>query len=343
MRRQQGYPRGVTPDLPALAPAPVPVSVVMPVLNESKHLEGSVMAVLDNGYEGPVELVMALGPSTDGTSELAERLSADQRIVLVANPTGGTPSGLNLAIAASRHPVVIRTDGHARLPRGYIADAVAALGRTGAGNVGGRMVPTSDAALGSVIAVAMASPWGIGGVGHRVGGAEGPAHSVYLGSFRREALAAVGGFDEHFRRAQDWELNYRLRKAGYGVHFVPSMQVPYEPRRTWRALARQFHESGRWRREVVRVHPDSRSLRYLAAPIAVLAVVAGLVVGAVGLATGLTGLAVGLLLPLGYLAGVLIASLTHIRDLPLGRLLMLPGVLMTMHMAWGTGYLRGIR
>lgn len=314
----------------------------MPVLNEERYLADAVAAVLDNGYGGPVELVIALGPSTDGTDAIAEGLAADDRIVLVANPTGATPSGLNLAIAAASHDVIVRTDGHARLPRGYLADAVEGLARTGAGNVGGRMVPTSDAPLGKAIAVGMSSPWGIGGAGHRSGGSAGAALSVYLGAFRREALEAVGAYNEHFRRAQDWELNYRLRHAGYDVYFVPSMQVPYEPRRTWRALAHQFHESGRWRREVVHTHPDSRSVRYLAAPIAVLAVAVGTVLGIVGLATGLTWLAAGLLAPFGYVAGVLVASLTHSRDLPLGSLIRLPGVLATMHMAWGAGYLRGI-
>lgn len=320
----------------------MPVSVVMPVLNEEHFLAGAVGAVLDNGYDGPVELVIALGPSTDATDAIAEALAADDRVVLVANPSGATPSALNLAIAAASHDVIVRADGHARLPRGYLADAVAALSRTGAGNVGGRMVPTSDAPLGKAIAVAMASPWGIGGAGHRLGGSAGPADSVYLGSFRREALEAVGVYDEHFRRAQDWELNYRLRRAGFGVYFVPTMRVPYEPRRTWRALARQFHESGRWRREVVRTHPDSRSVRYLAAPVAAVAVMAGAVLGIVGLATGLTWLAAGFLAPVGYVAGVLVAAATHARDLPLGSLVRLPGVLATMHMAWGTGYLRGI-
>jgi len=333
----------VTAALPPLdAGAPVAVSVVMPVLNEERYLADAVAAVLDNGYAGPLELVIALGPSTDGTDEIAHRLAADHRVRLVDNPTGATPSGLNLAIAATTGDVIIRVDGHTRFPRGYIADAVAALERTGAGNVGGRMVPQSDAVLGKAIAVAMSSPWGIGGAGHRVGGAEGAAHSVFLGSFRREALAAVGGFDEHFRRAQDWELNYRLRHAGFDVWFVPTMQVPYEPRRSWRALARQFHDSGRWRREVVRVHPDSRSARYLAAPVVTVAVGVGIVFAVLGAITSLWWLTAAALLPVGYAAGVIVASLTHTRDLPLRSLLLLPGVLATMHLAWGTGYLRGI-
>jgi len=119
--------------------------------------------------------------------------------------------------------------------------------------------------------------------------------------------------------------------------------VPYEPRRSWRALARQFHESGRWRREVVRAHPDSRSLRYFAAPVATLAVGGGIVAGLVGLVTTLDWLALGFVAPLAYVAGVMLASITHLRDLPARSLALLPGVFATMHMAWGAGYLRGIR
>ena len=315
----------------------------MPVLNEEAHLEGAAQAVLDNGYEGPIELVMALGASKDRTGEVAARIAAaDSRVTLVDNPASDTPTALNRAIAAAKYDVVVRTDGHARLPRGYLAAAVEALVRTGAANVGGRMVPTADAPLAQAIAVAMSSRWGIGGAGHRVGGEEGPAASVYLGAFRREALDSVGGYDEHFRRAQDWELNYRLRKAGFEVWFVPGMQVPYAPRGTWRALARQFHDSGRWRREVVRVHPDSRSPRYLAAPVVAAAVGVGLLLGVMGAITGLPLLIAAFVLPLGYLAGVLLASLTHVKDLPLGSVLLLPGVLATMHLGWGMGYLRGI-
>lgn len=66
--------------------APVPaegagVSFVMPVLNEVTYLERAVETVLAQDVPGPTELVLALGPSTDGTTQLAERLAdKDARI-----------------------------------------------------------------------------------------------------------------------------------------------------------------------------------------------------------------------------------------------------------------------
>src|SRR3712207_2014024 len=85
-------------DATAAAPTPAPagsdrvwppVSVVMPVLDEEQHLATAVRHILDQSYEGPLELVIALGPSRDGTDRVARELAADDsRINLVRNPTG---------------------------------------------------------------------------------------------------------------------------------------------------------------------------------------------------------------------------------------------------------------
>ena len=44
------------------------VAVVMPVLNEENYLEAAVLAILSQDYEGPIQVVLALGPSTDRTN-----------------------------------------------------------------------------------------------------------------------------------------------------------------------------------------------------------------------------------------------------------------------------------
>ncbi|HSA49936.1 MAG TPA: glycosyltransferase, partial [Yinghuangia sp.] len=112
-------------DLPPLPPTP-PVSVVMPVLNESRHLEEAVRRALAQDYPGEIELVIALGPSTDDTDAIAARLAAaDPRVRTVPNPSGRTPAALNAAVKAARHPVVVRVDGHGILPPDYVSVAVA--------------------------------------------------------------------------------------------------------------------------------------------------------------------------------------------------------------------------
>jgi succinoglycan biosynthesis protein ExoA len=144
-------------------------------------------------------------------------------------------------------------------------------------SVAGRS-PTADKGFARAVALAMGSPAGSGGAAYRTGTQRGPADTVYLGVFRREALEHVGGYDEQFVRNQDAELNERLRAHGYVVWFEPALEVAYRPRGSVRALARQYAAYGRWRRATARRHPGSLRPRQLAAPALVIAlVVLGLV------------------------------------------------------------------
>ena len=122
----------------------------------------------------------------------------------------------------------------------------------------------------------MTSKLGVGNAPFHVGGEEGPADTVYLGVFRRTALERVGGYDEAFARAQDWEMNYRIRADGGLVWFSPrAARRPTGRARRCGALARQYFHYGRWRREVMRRHPGSVNLRYLAPPTALVGFVGG--------------------------------------------------------------------
>lgn len=326
------------------APAWPSVDVVLPVLNEEAHLADAVRHVLDSDYEGELDIVLAVGPSTDLTREVADDLArTHSQVRVVDNPSGKTPAALNRALEVGSHDIVVRVDAHGFIPHDYVRRAVAGLLRTGAANIGGVMAAVGVTPFEQAVATAMRSRLGIGGAPFHVGGQAGPADSVYLGVFRRAALEKVGGFDEHFTRAQDWELNYRLRQAGEVVWFDPDLAVTYRPRSNLRDLARQFHGSGRWRREVMSQYPHTVSVRYLAPPVALVATTVGVVVGVVGLATGARALTAGIALPAGYLLAVAVGSAGAARPLSGRARAWLPVVVVTMHMSWAAGFLLGTR
>lgn len=319
------------------------VSVVMPILNEERHLAAAVGRILDQEYPGELEVIMAVGPSHDRTEQIAAELAAgDDRLQLVANPAGRTPNALNLGVAAARHDIIVRVDGHGELTPGYIKRAVELLDETGAANVGGVMDARGRTPLEQAIAYGYTSRLGLGGSKfHLADSPAGPADTVYLGVFRKPALLAVGGYDESMHRAQDWELNYRLRKAGELIWFSPDLRVTYRPRSTYRALARQYFETGRWRREVVRRHPDTAGPRYLAPPLAVLGIGVGAAGGLVGSVTDKLILKLGWLAPLGYALLIMVGAATA-RDLSPQVRVRLPLVLAIMHLSWGAGFLAGL-
>ncbi len=310
------------------------VAVVMPVRDEADELEASVRAVLSQEVPDRLEICLAVGPSSDGTEEIARRLAdGDERVQVVDNPTGVTSVGLNAAIRATSAPVVVRVDGHAELCKGYIARAVETLERTGAVNVGGIQEPRGRTPFEVAVGRAMGSRFGAGDARFHYGGPEGAVDTVYLGVFRRAAIEAVGLFDESLVRNQDYELNWRLREAGGTVWFDPALCVGYRPRGSLRALIRQFFQYGQWKRVVVRRHPRSLRWRQLAPPVAVLAMLVGLVGGWFWWPL--------LLFPVGYVVLVLAGALVAGRTVgEFGRLL---GVFPTIHGSWGCGFLIGGR
>jgi len=305
--------------------------VVLPVLNEEKYLADSVNSILSQNFSGAIEVILAVGPSQDQTLKIAQSIQArDSRVVVVENPTGKTAAGLNLAIAAARYSIIVRVDGHSQIPHDYCETAFQILNETGAVNVGGIMAAEGVSLFERAVARAMRSPLGVGAARFHTGGGAGESDTVYLGCFRKEALLAVGGFDERFTRAQDWELNFRLRQSGGVVYFDPRLTVTYRPRSTIKALAKQYFEYGRWRRVVSRRHQGSINYRYLAPPFTVVA-------------TSLSLIAGGLFGPLFFIPAlvysVFILGSSIIIGKSLGEILCLPTILLTMHISWGLGFL----
>jgi succinoglycan biosynthesis protein ExoA len=316
-------------ELAASEPATWPsVSVVMPVLNEERHLEHAVKAIFAQDYPGPMDVCLALGPSTDATNDVAARLQADEpRLRTVDNPTGKTPAALNAAIRATSGDVVVRVDGHSVLSPGYITRAVETLQRTGAANVGGVQKTVGTTPFEEAVAAAMASPFSMGGARFHTGGEEGPVDTVYLGVFKREAIEQVGLFDESLIRNQDYELNIRLREVGNTVWFNPQLEVEYRPRPTLRTLARQYAEYGTWKRHVLRLHPKSLKLRQVIPPLALLALVASFVTA--------PWMPLALVVPAIYAGAIVIASLATSPAHALRLTVIFP----TMHMSWALGFL----
>ena len=352
MTRRSDTPSEFPTPTPTPTPIPAPgvspgVSVIIAVLDEERHLAEAVESVLEQDYPGAIEVVIALGPSHDRTDAIAADLvAADPRVRTVPNPTGRTPNGLNAAIAATTYDVIVRSDGHAVLPRDYLRTAVEALARTGADNVGGVMAAEGESIFEQAVARAMTSRLGVGGATFHIGGEEGAVETVYLGSFRRAALERVGGYDESFLRAQDWEMNHRIQETGGQVWFTPALRVSYRPRPDLKRLARQYFEYGRWRRVVMARHPETvtraSAMRYLAAPVAVLGVAAGTIAGIAG-TVGPQWLRLGWIAPGAYAVLVIGGAVVTGRGLPVAAWVKLPLVYATMHGAWGVGFLTSPR
>lgn len=336
MREGRAEPLATTSEVPVerpvsrppaqLEPAPL-LSVIMPIRDADETLAKALDSVLSQDYDGDVEVVVADG---SGTAETAEIVRRRPNTRVVANPRKTIGFGINVAIQEAKGDILVRCDAHSFLPAGYLRRAVETLKRTGAANVGGRQVPVGTTFFQRAVAVAMTSPIGAGDARYRLGGREGPVDTVYLGTFRRDMLESVGGFDPSFRHNQDYEVNWRLRESGKLVWFDPELTVEYRPRSTLRKLASQYFHYGRWKSAVLLRHPGSLRSRHVAAPALLLGLAAAVPVAVFQPWVGL--------FPVCYALTLAAWGLVEGFRRRTAAGLAVPLALATMHVSWALGF-----
>lgn len=208
------------------------------------HLRACVSSLLaDDSGGGPPEVVVVDNASTDGSADrLADALP--EVTVVRSRANLGYARAANLGIAATSGPVVAVCNPDVTIAHGTGA---AMLGRLGSDHVAaaGPLVREVD---GRVYPSARRVPGVVDAVGHGLLGFVWPTNpftrryreldtdaerarcvdwvsgaAVWL---RRDALDAVGGWDErYFMYVEDVDLCWRLREAGWEVVYEPAGEV----------------------------------------------------------------------------------------------------------------------
>lgn len=245
------------------------VSIAIPTYNEAEHIEQIVRSFLQPQHPNVVEIFVADGGSQDGTQEIVKNLSLiDSRVKLIHNPLKIQSGGLNLALAAGTGDIFLRADAHCDYAPDYVEKCVEALQNSRADNVGGAQRFVAKNAFQAAVALATQSWLGSGGAKYRDPKYNGYADTVYLGCFWRKALLAVDNssplnvFDTSQITNQDAELNQKLLDNNPEAIYISSeIKVWYYPRKTWKALWKQYFKYGRGRYLTTIKHPERSQLR----------------------------------------------------------------------------------
>jgi len=233
-------------DGPLHVPSRPLVSIVIPCLNEEDYITALLdsLAAQDYGADG-IEVIVSDGGSTDRTRALvAGYPSRFARLELVDNPRRITVAGLNEGMRVARGDCWIIIGAHSQVRPDFVRQSVEALQRTGAACVGGPIETIGEGTVGRAIAAAMSSPFGVGNARFRYAESEGEVDTVPFGCYHRKVWEVVGEFDETVDGADEDSYNQRLIDAGGKIWLTPAIRSSYYPRRTFKALAKQYWEYG---------------------------------------------------------------------------------------------------
>lgn len=221
----------------------LPVSAVVVNYNAGELLLACVRSLL---AEDPAEVVVVDNGSHDGS---VRALAAVPQVrVLETGRNRGYGGGANLGAGETGAPYLLVCNPDLVVTRGALATLVARLEadatlgvvgpmlRDSHGEVypSGRDFPRLADAVGHAFVGLFwgGNPWTrryrhLGGDQHRSRRADWVSGAFML--LRRDAFAAVGGFDEaFFMYMEDVDLCWRLRRAGWGCAYEPAAEVHHE-------------------------------------------------------------------------------------------------------------------
>jgi glycosyltransferase involved in cell wall biosynthesis len=314
----------------------VDVSVLIPVLNEEKHLRRAAEAMLAQDFPGRAEFLFIDGGSEDASVAILEELAAaDDRIRILVNPARRTPQALNIGLRAARGTFIARMDAHTMYPARYLAAGVERLRRGGCDWVSGPQLAVGVDAGSRLVARALAASLGKGGARFRDAlEREHEVDSGFTGMWYRETLERHAGWDEEWLNDQDLELAARIRKAGGRIVCIPEMAAEYVPRATLRALARQYATYGTYRVKTARRHPETLRRSQLLPPLVTLTAATACVAPS-GRLRSLARAGVA------TYAGALAVSAARADHGTRTEAAALPAVWAVMHLSYGIGFVRG--
>ncbi|MGE4272522.1 MAG: glycosyltransferase [Desulfitobacterium sp.] len=248
------------------------VSIVIPMRNEKAYIDRCIQTFIQQTYPlEQLEIIIVDGQSTDGSREIVEELGKLYPVKLFDNPTGFTPTGMNIGLQSARGEIGVVFSAHATAHPDFIKNSVQALKNTNAAAVGGRLINRSTGEFAKLAGKVLGHPFGVGNSKFRYSDKADYVDTVAYGAYRMDVLKQTGLFDERLIRNQDIELNYRLRKFGHTLYFDPSIESYYAPREDFTRFVQQGYGNGYWNIITARLCAQSLSWRHFIPLVFVLA------------------------------------------------------------------------
>jgi len=215
----------------------------VPVLNREKDIGECLDSLLAVDYPS-FEIIVVDNGSTDGTREVTSKYP----VKTVLESSRGAYRARNKGIARAQGEIVAFTDSDCVVDRNWLRKLAESYSDETVGGVGGLVSPyKTDRLIGEFASL---GPQEIFQSPQRVKikqSTKSFPHSA-LGSgnmsFRKEILLEVGGFFEELIACADYDLCWKVQRAGYQLIYEPEAIVYHKPRTSLSELIRQYYGLG---------------------------------------------------------------------------------------------------
>ena len=225
------------------------VSVLICAHNAAGTLDECLRSLRELDYPDR-EVIVVNDGSTDATGEIARRHAG---VMVIDTPHRGLSAARNTALEHAAGGIVAYTDADVRVDPAWLTYLVQPFLRSDVAGAGGpNVVPDDDPWMAQCVARAP------GGPTHVLLDDRTAEHVPGCNmAYRREALAAIGGFDATYHAAgDDVDVCWRLQARGQRIGFAPSALVWHRHRRSVRAYWRQQVGYGEAETQLMDTHPE---------------------------------------------------------------------------------------
>ncbi len=215
------------------------LSVIVPAFNEALVINQTIASLLQQDYEGPIEIIVVDDGSSDMTYAVARATYADEpRVVIYAKLNGGKASALNYGIARARGEIIVCLDADTLFRHDTLRKLVAPLADPSVGAVAG------NAKVGNRINII--TRWQA--IEYVVSqNLDRRAFSLLncitvvpgaIGAWRKALVERVGGFSED-TLAEDQDLTLSIRRNGASIAYADDAIAYTEAPDSFGGLAKQ--------------------------------------------------------------------------------------------------------
>lgn len=313
------------------------ISFLIAVRNEERHIGETLECLANQTAEDDIEVLIFDAESSDRTVKIAQDSAPHfKHFQIHPNHNLSASSAWNTGVQLARFDRVALLSGHVLLPNTYCEIVLKNLSEKVAG-VGFRAIGVASDASNATIAAACNSVMVTGGSAYTSAKTSKPVETIAYGTYWKDRLRSVGGFDEGIARGQDWDINLRLTQQGQKLMLLSGDPAHYYVRSSLPRIYQRFWLAGLWKARIQFKNRSLPKLRHLAPTTAV--ITAFVLLLSVAFAESERLLPFATVLPVLYV-GAIIASYFQCKPRP--RFPTYLAAVIGIHFFYGIGALMGL-